>query len=89
MTDAAATNAYDVMAYPSGVFATTHPDHLATIARLHGLNPPPPETARVLEIGGGDGMNLIAMAAAYPDARFRSFDLADVEWMARIIWASQ
>lgn len=77
MTEEAGPNAYDVMAYPSGVFATTHPDHLATIARLHGLNPPSPETARVLEIGGGDGMNLIAMAAAYPRAEFLSFDLAE------------
>jgi len=76
MTGTDAANAYDRVAYPSGVFATTHPDHLATVARLHGLNPPPPETARVLEIGGGDGMNLIAMAAAYPNAEFLSFDLA-------------
>ena len=30
----------------------------------------------MLEIGGGDGINLIAMAAAYPDAEFLSFDLA-------------
>jgi SAM-dependent methyltransferase len=76
MTGTPAATAYDRVAYPSGVFATTHPDHLATIARIHGLNPPSPHTARVLEIGGGDGMNLIAMAAAYPDAEFLSFDLA-------------
>jgi SAM-dependent methyltransferase len=76
MTTTQAATAYDRVAYPSGVFATTHPNHLATIARLHGLKPPPPETARVLEIGGGDGVNLIAMAAAYPDAEFLSFDLA-------------
>jgi len=76
MTGPQAATAYDRVAYPSGVFATTHPDHLAMIAKLHGLNPPPPETARVLEIGGGDGINLIAMAAAYPRAEFLSFDLA-------------
>jgi SAM-dependent methyltransferase len=77
MTGTRSGTAYDRVTYPSGVFVTTHPDHLATIARLHGLNPPRPETARVLEIGGGDGMNLIAMAAAYPDAEFLSFDLAE------------
>lgn len=76
MTAPAGPTAYDIVAYPSGVFATTLPDHLATLARIHGLTPPPIETARVLEIGGGDGVNLIAMAAAYPDARFLSFDLA-------------
>ncbi len=78
MTQPAGPTAYDRVTYPSGVFQTTHPDHLATIARLHGLSPPPIATARVLEIGGGDGMNLIAMAAAYPDAEFLSFDLAAV-----------
>lgn len=78
MTQPAGATAYDVVTYPSGVFTTTHADHLATIARLHGLSPPPVATARVLEIGGGDGMNTIAMAAAYPDARFLSIDLAAI-----------
>ncbi len=68
--------AYDAVAYPSTVFPATHPDRLATIARLHGLAAPPIETARVLEIGGGDGVNLIAMAAAWPRAQFFSFDLS-------------
>ena len=68
---------YDIVAYPSGVFATTHPDHLATVARLHGLTPPDPATARMLELGGGDGMNVIAMAEALPGAQFLSIDLAE------------
>lgn len=46
------------------------------MAILHGLSPPPVETAHVLEIGCGDGMNLLAMAAAYPEAQFTGFDLA-------------
>nr|WP_281064976.1 class I SAM-dependent methyltransferase [Asticcacaulis solisilvae] len=46
------------------------------MARIHGLDAAPVETARVLEIGGGDGANVIAMAAAYPDGRFLNFDLA-------------
>jgi predicted O-methyltransferase YrrM len=68
--------AYDAVAYPSTLFPSTHPDRLAAIARLHGLDCPAVETARVLEIGGGDGINAIAMAQAYPDAHFLSFDLA-------------
>ncbi len=72
MTD----TAYDAVAYPSSLFAQTHIDRLAMIARLFGLTAPEPETARVLEIGGGDGLNLIAMAAIYPRARFYNFDLA-------------
>lgn len=67
---------YDAVAYPATVFSATHPERLATIARLHGLVAPPVETARVLEIGGGDGVNLIGMAAAYPNATFYNFDLS-------------
>lgn len=68
--------AYDLNAYPTAIFAQTAPDRLATMARLAGLNPPPVETARVLEIGGGDGMNLLALGVAWPQAEFVSFDLA-------------
>lgn len=67
---------YDAVEYPAGLYPTTHPGHLAAIARLHGLTAPDPHTARVLEIAGGDGVNLIAMAAGLPDARFMSFDLS-------------
>jgi SAM-dependent methyltransferase len=71
-----APTSYDSIAYPSTVFPATHPDHLAMVARLHRLAAPPVATARVLEIGGGDGVNVIAMAAAYPQASFLSFDLS-------------
>lgn len=70
------TTSYDTVAYPTALFPQTHPDRLALIARLHGLSAPATERARVLEIGGGDGFNLIALAAAFPDARFVSFDLS-------------
>ena len=84
-----ATTPYDEVAYPTAIFSQTQPDRLATIARLSGLNPPPIETARVLEIGAGNGMNLLALAAAWPDATFVGFDLAPTavergrEWIAR------
>lgn len=67
---------YDLVQYPAGLYPTTLPDHLAALARLHGLVAPPPERARVLEVAGGDGVNVIAMAAAWPDAEFLSFDLS-------------
>lgn len=67
---------YDAVAYPAALYPTTHPSHLVALARLHGLAAPDPTTARVLEIAGGDGVNLIAMAVALPDARFVSFDLS-------------
>jgi SAM-dependent methyltransferase len=68
--------AYDKVVYPSVIFSQTHPDRLAAIAALHGLEAPPLATARILEIGGGDGLNLLAMAHGWPDARFLSFDFS-------------
>lgn len=68
--------AYDRVAYPSAIVRAAAPDRLAVIARLHGLSPPPVDTARVLEIGGGDAANALSLAAVYPDASFLSFDLA-------------
>ena len=46
------------------------------IATLHGLEPPPPSRARVLEIGCGAGGNLLALAYAAPEVRAVGFDLA-------------
>lgn len=67
---------YDQVRYPAGLFPETLPDHLAAIARLHGLDAPDPATARVLDVAGGDGINLVAMAAAYPRAQFHGFDIS-------------
>jgi SAM-dependent methyltransferase len=68
--------AYDRVAYPSAIVRAGAPERLAIIARLHGLSPPPADTARVLEIGGGDAANALSLAAAHPQASFLSFDLA-------------
>ncbi len=68
--------AYDATIYPPGIFQQTHPGRMAAIARLHGLRTPPIATARVLELGGGDGLNLAAMAAAYPQMQCLSIDIA-------------
>jgi SAM-dependent methyltransferase len=70
--------AYDTIAYPSAIFRSCHPDRMAAVARLHGLTPPPIETARILEVGGGDGLNALAIGAAYPRAEIINFDLAAV-----------
>jgi SAM-dependent methyltransferase len=70
------TTSYDLVAYPSAVFMQTDPERLAVIAHLHGLSAPDPTTARVLEIGCGDGLNLLGFAAARPKATFHGFDLA-------------
>lgn len=71
-----ARTAYDEVQYPSALYRTTHPEHLAAMARLHGLDAADPRRARTLEIAGGDGFNVMAMAATLPDAQFFNFDLA-------------
>ena len=70
------TTAYDTVPYPSLVHAHTHPDRLATLATLYGMDPAPPEDCRLLELGCGDGTNLIVMGANHPRSRFVGIDLA-------------
>jgi len=67
---------YDAVAYPSHPYPDTHPDHLAVIATLHGLTPPPIHHCRVLEVACNEGANLIPMACALPNSEFVGFDLA-------------
>jgi SAM-dependent methyltransferase len=67
---------YDVVPYPGHPYAQTHPDRLATLAILFGLDPAAVETCRVLELGCGDGGNLIPMALALPGAQFVGMDSA-------------
>ncbi len=67
---------YDEFPYPSFPFPLTHPDHLAVLATLFGLTPVPPARARVLELGGASGGNLIPLALVYPQARFLGVDLS-------------
>jgi SAM-dependent methyltransferase len=71
-------SSYDVLLYPPRPFVQTHPDRLATLATLFGLEPPPPATARVLELGCGEGGNLLPMAALMPGATFVGIDNAAV-----------
>jgi ubiquinone/menaquinone biosynthesis C-methylase UbiE len=69
-------NAYDEVTYPSYAFAETTPRRLAGHAALFGLDHAAVNTCRCLEIGAGDGANLIPLALAHPRARFVGFDLA-------------
>ncbi|MEO7328691.1 MAG: class I SAM-dependent methyltransferase, partial [Minicystis sp.] len=80
---------HDQVRYPVGVFEHTHPSRLATLATLFGMRPPPVERCRVLELGCGEGSNLIPMAEALPDARFTGVDLASTRIAAGSAWAAQ
>ena len=54
----------------------THPDRLATLAQLYGLRPAPPSACRLLEIGCGDGGNLLPMVCSLPGSQFVGVDNA-------------
>lgn len=69
-------DSYDRVPYPSASQHRTHPDHLAALAILHGLNPAPPDRCRVLELGCADGGNLVPMACEMPESRFLGIDLS-------------
>ena len=71
--------AYDAVSYPSSPFSQTHPDRLATLATLYGLTPAPPGECRVLELGCGQGGNLIPMAYTLRESEFLGIDLAPTE----------
>jgi SAM-dependent methyltransferase len=69
-------NPYDRFAYRTLPMPQTHPDRLATIALLHGMTPRAVDRCRVLELGCGDGSNLIPMAYGLPGSEFVGVDLA-------------
>jgi methyltransferase-like protein/ubiquinone/menaquinone biosynthesis C-methylase UbiE len=68
--------AYDLFEYPGYAYSATHPARLEAIARLFGLRPKPAEQSRVLELGCGDGGNLLSLAQALPGARLVGIDAA-------------
>ena len=72
------TTPYDRVAYPSSVFIQTHPERLAILMRLAGLTPAEPSRSRILEIGGGDCLNLLSFAAIWPECEAHGFDLSEV-----------
>ncbi len=67
---------YDRVPYLSGLQHQTHPDHLATLAVLNGMEPAPPERCRVLELGCADGGNLLPVALEFPESTFAGIDLS-------------
>lgn len=72
----AASDLYEDVRYPGFPFSQTHPDRLAMLARLHGLEPAPPDACRVLEVGCADGINVLAMAGSSPGLEAVGIDRA-------------
>jgi len=67
---------YDEVPYPSYTHKQTHPDRLAVIATLLGMQPAPVDRCRVLELGCSDGGNLIPMAMSLRQSEFVGVDRA-------------
>lgn len=71
------TFAYDALEYPAHVLPQMHPSRLAAIGRLHGLACAAPSHCRLLEVGCGDGLQLLALAMAYPRSQFVGIDMSE------------
>lgn len=67
---------YDEIPYESHPFPQTHPERMATIGRLFGMFPKSVTECRVLELGCGNGGNLIPMAYSLPESEFIGVDLS-------------
>lgn len=67
---------YDQVPYVSMPIEASQPACLTAMAQLHGLSPPPPDRARVLELGCASGGNIVPLAARFPAATFTGFDLS-------------
>ncbi len=69
------TGHYDLLDYPSHCQPQTHPNRLATVGTLFGMQPAG-EHCRVLEVGCGNGLNLVAIALSMPHSRCTGIDLS-------------
>jgi SAM-dependent methyltransferase len=69
-------NPYNEIAYAATPQPQAHPDRLAALGILFGLEVAPVETSRILELGCGDGSNLIPQAAVFKNASVVGIDLS-------------
>ncbi len=82
-------NPYDEIPFPSQPLPLSHPDHLAALGRLFGMQPPPIDRCRVLELGCATGGNLLPMAERLPDSHFVGIDYSQAQLIEGQRTASQ
>ncbi len=75
MADEALQARYTETPYRLGATFQSHPARLAAVARLLGRATPALRGARVLELGCASGLNLLPLAAAFPETQFTGVDL--------------
>ncbi len=69
---------YDSFPYTSYPFSKSHPAHLRTSAKFLGLDAPPLEQAKILELGCAAGGNILPFAVQYPNAQVLGVDISQV-----------
>lgn len=67
---------YDALPYRHGAIPQSHPARIGAIARLLGMPAALPDSCRVLELGCGEGMNLLPLAERFPRAHFVGVDFS-------------
>lgn len=70
---------YDEVPYTSHPYRQSHPERMATVASLLGLDTAPIEQCRVLELGCAAGGNLLPQADRFPESEFVGIDLSTVQ----------
>jgi len=72
----AIADSYEAVPYDARPNPVSHPDHVAAVATMFGLEAPEVTHARVLELGCSDGANLLPVAATLPDSHCVGCDIA-------------
>ncbi len=67
---------YDAVPYRHGAVSDSHPARIGAIARMLGISAAPPDHCRVLELGCGEGMNLLPLAERFPTSEFVGVDFS-------------
>ncbi len=70
------SSSFDALPYRHGAIPATHAARLGAIARLLGQNAAPPDRCRVLELGCGEGLNLLPLAERFPGSQFVGVDFS-------------
>ena len=70
------SSSFDALPYRHGAIPASHPARLGVIARLVGHGAAPPDHCRVLELGCGEGMNLLPLAERFPASSFVGVDFS-------------
>jgi SAM-dependent methyltransferase len=69
---------YDEVRYPSFPRNQSHPAFISALSAIAGFSLPPVEGWRVLEIGCGDGSNILPLALDYPEGMYVGVDRAQI-----------